>query len=71
MRRVPESQATQDWPRKVAQSISSIITAVTGLQAKTDYANLPDHADDAAAATGGVGIGEPYRTGSTLKVRIS
>lgn len=31
----------------------------------------PNHADDAAAATGGVVVGGVYRTGSALKVRVS
>lgn len=30
-----------------------------------------DYADDAAAAAGGVAIGEVYRTGNTLKVRLA
>lgn len=32
---------------------------------------LPAHADDTAAASGGVEIGGLYRTGSTLKVRVA
>ncbi len=35
------------------------------------YDNLVDAANDAAAATAGVGVGQMYRTGSTLKVRVS
>lgn len=35
------------------------------------YAGLGDYADDAAAAVGGIAVGSPYRTGSTLKVRIA
>lgn len=35
------------------------------------YSGLSDYADDTAAAAGGVAIGSPYRTGSTLKVRIA
>jgi hypothetical protein len=34
-------------------------------------ASLPDAADDAAAASASVPVGGRYRTGSTLKVRIS
>lgn len=34
-------------------------------------AALGDFADDAAAATGGVVVGAPYRTGSILKVRVA
>lgn len=35
------------------------------------YDNLVDAANDTAAATAGVGIGQLYRTGSILKVRVS
>lgn len=34
-------------------------------------AGLPDHANDAAAATGGVPVGGEYRTGSARKIRIA
>lgn len=34
------------------------------------FANLGDYADDTAAAAGGVVLGQAYRTGSTLKVRV-
>lgn len=34
-------------------------------------ADLPDHADDATAASNGVAVGEFYRTGSIIKVRIA
>lgn len=34
-------------------------------------ANVPDYADDAAAAAGGVVIGGIYRTASALKIRVS
>jgi hypothetical protein len=37
----------------------------------TDLNTLPDHADDSAAASGGVPIGGLYRSTSTLKVRVS
>lgn len=35
------------------------------------FLSLADYADDTAAAAAGVDIGEPYRTGSTLKVRVA
>lgn len=34
-------------------------------------ASLPEYADDAAAAAGGVIVGRCYRTGSTLKIRVA
>lgn len=36
-----------------------------------DLSSLPDHADDTAAGSAGVAVGQLYRTGSTLKVRVS
>jgi hypothetical protein len=36
-----------------------------------DFLNLPDYADDTAAAAGGVAVGQCYRTGSAVKVRVS
>lgn len=78
MRFVPETQASKDWPRKVSQSVRDLITnikanqaSITTLQTETDWSSLADHADDAAAASGGVDVGKLYRTGSTVKVRIS
>lgn len=35
------------------------------------FTQLADYADDAAAATGGVAVGQLYRTGSAIKVRVS
>jgi hypothetical protein len=36
------------------------------------FRSLPaDFADDAAAAAGGVSVGDVYRTGSVLKVRVA
>jgi hypothetical protein len=36
-----------------------------------NYLNLPNYADDVAAASGGHPVGALYRTGSTIKTRIS
>lgn len=85
MRRIPETYRNQDWPRKVSQSVSSLVSAIRALQsamtaaevdidalqAATDWTALSDYADDTAAAAGGVAVGSLYRTGSTLKVRVS
>jgi hypothetical protein len=42
-----------------------------GALAASGLNTLGDYADDAAAATGGVEVGEPYRTGSILKTRVA
>jgi len=44
---------------------------ISALQTATDWSSLVDAADDTAAATAGVEINEFYRTGSTIKVRVS
>ena len=45
---------------------------VMGLPASNiDLAGLPNFANDAAAATGGVRVGGMYRNGSVLMVRVS
>jgi hypothetical protein len=36
-----------------------------------DLAKIPDYAGDTQAAAGGVALGQVYRTGSTLKVRVA
>lgn len=45
------------------------LTRITGKQ--IDFSNLLEAADDAAAALLGIKVGQLYRTGSILKVRIS
>jgi len=39
--------------------------------ASPKFSGLGDYADDAAAAAGGVEVGEAYLTGSTFKVRVT
>jgi hypothetical protein len=65
VRFLPETADRADWPRLVAQTVNALV------RRNVNWADLPDHADDAAAATGGVPIGGLYRTGSIIKVRIS
>lgn len=65
MRTVPETSNRQDWPRLVAQTVNALV------RANVNFAGLSDYADDAAAAAGGVAVGSLYRTGSTIKVRVS
>jgi hypothetical protein len=55
---------TPDRLRKIAEAVNALIR-------RTDWAALENFADDTAAATGGVEIGELYRTGSAIKVRVT
>ena len=49
-----------------------IILAGTYAKSPIQMATLPpSYADDAAAASGGLAVGDVYRTGSTLKVRVA
>lgn len=63
MNRVPVDWSI-DWPRKIAAAVNALI-------GRTNYAALEDFADDAAAAAGGVNVGQLYRTASAVKVRVS
>lgn len=65
MRFVPETANRADWARLVAQIVNGLV------RREPDWANLQDFADDAAAAAGGVGLREFYRTGSIVKQRIT
>lgn len=69
------SRSTLPYGTAVTNTDFRLFTYVEGLdiggQLQFDMAYLPNHADDAAAAAGGVSVGRPYRTGSTLKVRVS
>ena len=51
----------------------SISTTGAGSIDAADLAlpNIPEYADDAAAATGGLAVGHVYRTGSVVKIRVS
>lgn len=71
MRRVPETYAAQDWPRKVAAAVNASAQGLADVQRATDWAALQDFADDTAAAAGGVAVGSLYRTGSAVKVRVT
>ncbi len=53
--------ATQDQPETLTGKTLSAPRLIS----------VPDFADDAAAASGGIEIGQMYRSGSTLKVRIA
>lgn len=49
----------------LSASIATLGSGYSKLAASTSYA------DDAAAAVGGVAIGQPYRNGSVVQVRVS
>lgn len=75
---VPETANRPDWPRLVAQGhkdhesrIKDADSRLSALEAMLTLANLHDYADDTAAAAGGVAVGEFYRTGSAIMVRVS
>jgi hypothetical protein len=65
--RVPAATITQSWTARSALSIQPTGGPILldGVQASTSYAN------DAAAAAGGVAVGQVYRNGSVVQVRIS
>ena len=58
-----EQHASQAYDRP--QSLRSVLDVLTTLN------ELPDHANDGAAATGGVPVGGLYRNGSVIQVRVS
>jgi hypothetical protein len=76
--RVPVDSIRKDWPRLVADAVNTLIAAndtktdqINTLLTLTDWSALADYADDTAAASGGVVIGELYRTGNSVRVRVS
>ena len=78
LRRIPPQNNRGDWPRQVAKQgnetanrVSALEARADTLEAATDWSALDDYADDTAAASGGVEIGQLYRTGNALKVRLS
>lgn len=71
LRRIPPQNNRGDWPRQVAKQGNETANRVSALETATDWSALDDYADDTAAAAGGVEIGQLYRTGNALKVRLS
>lgn len=71
LRYIPPQNNRGDWPHKVAKRAKQDASKLRALEAATDWGALADHADDTAAATGGVAVGELYRTGSVVKVRVA
>lgn len=68
---------TQGFPvTLIAQGLTQLILPVTGTvmvgeSPEVDVTALGNYADDTAAATGGVAVGQLYRNGSALMVRVS
>lgn len=59
----------------IQEQLHRTLLAATVNQLIKDRYRIPDglteYADDAAAATGGLAVGDMYRTGSVIKVRVS
>jgi hypothetical protein len=58
----PYSPSQQDWQRLVSTQINAFFQRLS---------SLPNYANDGAAATGGVLVGELYRNGSIVMVRVT
>ena len=56
------SPSPQEFQRQTAVQLNAFFQRL---------ANLPDYANDAAAAAGGVAVGELYRNGSQVMCRVS
>ena len=65
---VTAAQAAADAAQADADALD---LRVDDLEAATNWSALADYADDTAAASGGVAIGNLYRTGSVVKVRVA
>lgn len=52
----------------IFEQLAWLTKKVNQLCCKTDYTNLPEYANNAAALAGGLVTGQVYRTGDILKV---
>lgn len=68
MRLVPVDNKRGDWPRLVADGINQLRR---NFETATDWGALQNFADDTAAAAGGIEIGQLYRNGSQVMVRVA
>lgn len=55
----------------LTSSASDILTLAGAAGVALPTGAIPEYADDAAAAAGGLAVGRVYRTGSALKIRVS
>jgi hypothetical protein len=58
----PYAPSDKEWMRQVAGQLNPFFERL---------ASLPNYLNDTAAAAGGVNIGELYRNGSQVMVRVS
>jgi hypothetical protein len=65
IRKIPQPEMFSDWKEWASQFLIAHEVDSGKIEVKGDYA------DDTAAATAGVAVGEYYRTGSVVKVRVS
>lgn len=65
---IPETARRPDWPRLVKRALETLSRDKWG---RTEFASLGNYADDAAAAAGGVAVGQLYRNGSVVMVRVA
>lgn len=68
---IPTDGNRPDWFRLAANVVNSLLNRTSALETATDWSALADYADDTAAAAGGIAVGELYRTGSAVKVRVT
>ena len=54
-----------------AASVAPTTPAIVLVNLGFSVAGLADHADDAAAAIGGIAVGGLYRSTSTIKIRVA
>lgn len=64
---IPETNRRADWPRLVKLALDKLNGRTRGL----DKLASRNFANDAAAAAGGVPVGEFYRNGSVVMVRVA
>lgn len=75
---LPLGEAAPDWP-PAADRIGLILLGdaqgvprwVSTAAVAIDFTSLSDFPNDAAAAAGGIDVGQPYRNGSVIQVRVT
>jgi len=60
-----------DYDKRLALQLTKILRELSADGLFVSLAAVADYANDAAAATGGVAVGQCYRTGSAIKVRVA